>query len=67
MTTKSKPAYEMAITLSITVERDNVAPPDFRWLAWRGDYDLGVPSGSGATPLEAVEDLLPKLRELEVD
>jgi hypothetical protein len=36
-----------------------------RWAAHEGDYGLDVPVGTGATPLEAVEDLLPKLRKLE--
>ena len=36
-------------------------PVPFRhmdWQAWRGDYDLGVLVGTGATEQEAIDDLL---------
>lgn len=37
------------------------APRDDRWQAMEQDYDLGVPVGSGATPLQAIADLLWRL------
>jgi hypothetical protein len=48
-----------------------VRPAEYRyrehqWTACVGDYDLGVPIGSGATPLEDVNDLLWKM-DLEDD
>jgi hypothetical protein len=39
---------------------------EHQWTATVGDYDLGVPVGSGATPLEAVSELLWKM-DLEDD
>lgn len=37
------------------------APREWRWQAMTQEYDLGVPVGSGATPLQAIEDLLWRL------
>ena len=44
--------------LKISIWVDDVAPNQFSWRACVGDYDLGSQTGEGATPEEAVEDLL---------
>jgi hypothetical protein len=43
--------------------RITIAPAEYRyrdhqWTAFEGDYDLGVPVGSGPTAEAALEDLL---------
>jgi hypothetical protein len=43
--------------------RITVMPAEYRYRdhqfqAWEGDYDLGVPIGSGATPEAALDNLL---------
>lgn len=42
----------------VHVWRCEIAPRSDRWQACEDDYDLGVAVGSGATPLQAIEDLL---------
>lgn len=44
--------------MQVHVWRCDVAPREYRWNATAQEYDLDVPVGSGATPLEAIEDLL---------
>lgn len=44
--------------MKVYVARDMIAPPEWRWFATAQEYDLGVPVGTGATPLEAIGDLL---------
>ena len=43
------------------------APREWRWQAMQQEYDLGVPVGSGATPLQAIEDLLWRLDDEDTD
>lgn len=33
------------------------------WMAWRGDYDLGILTGMGETEEEAIAELLEKEEE----
>jgi hypothetical protein len=44
------------------IHTSHVYPPipdrRFDWLAWRGDYDLGVRQAFGATEAEAIAELL---------
>jgi hypothetical protein len=47
--------------MRVLVSHDYVAPREWRWQAMTEPYDLGVPVGSGATPLQAIEDLLWRL------
>lgn len=44
--------------MRVLVSHDYIAPKAWRWQAMAQEYDLGVPVGSGATPLQAIEDLL---------
>ena len=44
--------------LKISIWVDDVMPNQFCWRACVGDYDLDSQTGDGATPEEAVEDLL---------
>ena len=44
--------------IKITVWQVDYAHPHDRWQACVDDYDLDKITGSGATPREAVEDLL---------
>ena len=44
--------------MQVHIWRCDVAPSSDRWQASAQEYDLGVPVGSGATPLQAIEDLL---------
>lgn len=43
----------------IHVEPDftGIAPRDYAWSAWFGDYDLGTTVGHGATKEAAIADL----------
>jgi hypothetical protein len=43
--------------MRVHVWHDDIAPRQWRWHASAQEYDLGVPVGSGATPLKAIEDL----------
>lgn len=47
--------------MRVLVSHDYIAPKSDRWRATAQEYDLGVPVGSGATPLQAIEDLLWRL------
>jgi hypothetical protein len=47
--------------MRVIVDRCDVAPRSYRWQAMEQDYDLGVPVGSGPTPLAAIADLLWRL------
>lgn len=42
---------------AIKIHQDMYAPPFARYTASYGDWDLGDPMGTGATPQEAIEDL----------
>lgn len=42
---------------AIKISQDIYAPPFARFMATYGDWDLGDPMGTGATPQEAIEDL----------
>lgn len=45
--------------MKVYLSQDDIAPRAWRWHAMDvPDFDLGVKVGSGATPLEAIEDLL---------
>lgn len=45
--------------MKVYVSQDFIAPASYRWAAMAvQDYDEGIPVGTGATPLEAIEDLL---------
>jgi hypothetical protein len=44
--------------MRITVTPAEYRYRDHQWQAWEGDYDMGVPIGSGPTPEAALEDLL---------
>lgn len=44
--------------MRVLVSHDYVAPREWLWQATAQEFDLGVPVGSGATPLQAIEDLL---------
>lgn len=54
-----------AIKASIKTWPDSYehAPADCRWHATVGDYDLDCEVGSGATPEEAIENLLDQLED----
>jgi hypothetical protein len=47
--------------MHVHIWRDDIAPRESRWCVTAQEYDLGVPVGSGATPLRAIEDLLWRL------
>jgi hypothetical protein len=44
--------------MRVILSTDDIAPPSDRWYATDRDLDLGVPVGSGPTPLAAIADLL---------
>ena len=43
--------------MQVHVWRCDIAPSSDRWQTSAQEYDLDVPVGSGATPLEAIADL----------
>lgn len=45
---------------TISTEQDNtgIAPGQFSWRAWFGDWDLGDPIGEGPTEAAAIADLI---------
>lgn len=47
----------------IQVNMDVYAPPQFRYVATVGDYDLDCTYGQGKTRLDAIVDLLDQLEE----
>lgn len=53
--------------MKVLVSRCDVAPASDRWQAMLREYDLGEPVGSGATPLEAIADLLWRLDADDTD
>lgn len=52
--------------MRVLVSHDYIAPKSDRWQAMLRDFDLGEPVGSGATPLQAIEDLFWHL-DLDMD
>lgn len=54
-------AQIMAQRPQIVVDQDVYAPPEYRWTATEGDYDIGCTVGSGKTPLDAIVDLLDQI------
>jgi hypothetical protein len=49
---------DLARSHALTVWLDEIAPRAFQWCACVGDYDLDCAVGSGATEIEAIQDLL---------
>lgn len=47
----------------VVVTLDHYAPPQYRYMATEGDYDLGCMYGQGKTPLDAIVDLLDQIEE----
>jgi hypothetical protein len=52
--------------MRVILARCEIAPASDRWYATDRDLDLDVPVGSGATPLQAIENLLWRLHEEEI-
>lgn len=48
----------MANQVDIVVEETNAPIRDSRWMATFGGYDLDCMVGTGATPLDAIRELL---------
>lgn len=47
-----------------TTQESSYAPSGWaRWMAWEGDYDLGIPVSTGSTEIEAIEELLERIGE----
>lgn len=51
----------------VFVARDDIAPKSDRWYATDRELDLGVPTGHGATPLGAIDDLLWRLNVEDIE